>query len=151
MNIQWTAVEYADNKRIGVHACKTLFGVQEQNSVVLGHEIKGRKCLLIIFMKWNLFPEEIKGEDEWIRRWLQEKYSFVETDTATTVYHFLCNIKNLVFIILQNVIKNYFKAIFVGFFFRNITNKQTNKQTSPRMLAFTEFWNPDLKIAAVFC
>lgn len=53
-----------------------------------------------IFMKWNLFPEEIKREDDWIRRWLQEEYSFVETDTATTDYHSLCGIKNLGFIIL---------------------------------------------------
>lgn len=41
-----------------------------------------------IFMKLNLFPEEIKAEDDWIRKWLQEKYNFVETDTATTDYHF---------------------------------------------------------------
>lgn len=105
---------------------KSVFRVQEQNYSFALWKQRGKNVYYDIFMKWYPFPEEIKGEDDWIRMRLQEKYIFAETDTATTNYHFLCAIKNLGFIILQNIIKKPPKASFVGFFFKK-HNKQKNK------------------------
>lgn len=109
---------------------------------------QGRQMSTDIFMKWNLFPEEIKGEDDYIRRWLQEEYSFVETDTATTDYHFLCDIKNLGLSFCKTLSEIIFRQFLSVF---SLKTYKTNKLNPPRLPAFIEFRNPDVKIAAVFC
>ena len=70
------------------------------------------------FVKWNLCPEEIKGEDNCIQRWLQEKYGLAVTDTVTTDYHFQCDIKILDLFVLQYITENTAKAIAVVFSFK---------------------------------